>query len=95
MNPFRPELALSSQKGGGRLPPLKGEIVMRTLLKQNEGTADRVLRVALGATLIALVFVGPQTPLGWIGVIPLATGLLGTCPIYSLLGVSTCPTKAS
>jgi hypothetical protein len=68
---------------------------MRTLLKQNEGTTDRVLRVLLGAILIALVFVGPETPLGWIGVIPLATGLLGTCPIYSLLGISTCPMKAS
>ena len=68
---------------------------MRTLLKQNEGTIDRVLRVLLGAALISLVFVGPQTPLGWVGVIPLATGLLGSCPIYSMLGINTCPMKAS
>lgn len=68
---------------------------MRTFLKQNEGNTDRGIRVFLGAFLIALVFVGPQTPLGWIGVIPLATGLLGTCPVYSLLGVSTCPVKAT
>ena len=39
------------------------------------------------------VFVGPQTPWGWIGVVPLVTGLLGNCPVYSLLGISTCPVK--
>ncbi len=55
----------------------------------NEGMIDRVLRVIVGAGLISLVFVGPQTPWGWIGVIPLATGLIGWCPLYSLLGIST------
>ena len=60
---------------------------------KNEGTVDRVLRVVAGAALVSLVFVGPQTAWGWIGVVPLVTGLLGNCPVYSLLGISTCPIK--
>jgi len=56
----------------------------------NEGTVDRVLRVVVGAVLIGLVFVGPQTPWGWIGLVPLATGLVGFCPLYRVLGVNTC-----
>jgi hypothetical protein len=60
---------------------------------RNEGTIDRVLRVVAGAALVSLVFVGPETPWGWIGVVPLVTGLLGNCPVYSLLGISTCPVK--
>ena len=60
---------------------------------RNEGTVDRVLRVVAGAALVSLVFVGPQTAWGWIGVVPLVTGLLGNCPVYSLLGISTCPIK--
>ena len=60
---------------------------------KNEGTVDRVYRVVAGAALVSLVFVGPETPWGWIGVVPLVTGLLGNCPVYSLLGISTCPVK--
>lgn len=60
---------------------------------RNEGTVDRVLRVVGGAALLSLVFVGPETPWGWIGVVPLVTGLIGNCPVYSLLGISTCPVK--
>ena len=60
---------------------------------KNEGTVDRVLRVVAGAALVSLVFVGHQTAWGWIGVVPLVTGLLGNCPVYSLLGISTCPIK--
>ncbi len=60
---------------------------------KNEGTVDRVLRVVGGAALLSLVFVGPETPWGWIGVVPLVTGLIGNCPVYSLLGISTCPVK--
>lgn len=59
----------------------------------NEGTIDRGLRVVVGLALISLAFVGPQTPWGWIGLVPLVTGLVGWCPAYSLLGVSTCPRK--
>ncbi|MCC6277882.1 MAG: DUF2892 domain-containing protein [Oligoflexia bacterium] len=62
-------------------------------MKMNAGGIDRFLRIAVGVVLIALVFVGPQTPWGWVGVIPLVTGLLGYCPLYSLAGLNTCPTK--
>ena len=62
-------------------------------MTRNEGTIDRALRIALGIILLALVFVGPQTPLGWIGIIPLATGLIGWCPLYRVFGFSTCPLK--
>ncbi len=65
------------------------------MLKTNEGTIDRFLRVTLGVVLIALVFVGPKTPWGWLGIIPLATGLLGTCPMYSILGINTCGMKSA
>ena len=57
----------------------------------NEGTADRVIRVVIGLGLLSIVFVGPQTPWGWIGVVPLATGILGFCPLYKLVGLNTCP----
>lgn len=57
---------------------------------KNEGKIDRTLRVFLGAILISLVFVGPQTAWGWLGLVPLVTGLVGTCPVYSLLGINTC-----
>lgn len=63
------------------------------MLKRNEGTIDRVLRVILGLVLLSLVFVGPQTNWGWVGIIPLATGLIGSCPLYSILGLNTCPLK--
>lgn len=55
----------------------------------NEGTLDRVVRIVLGIGLVSLVFAGPQTPLGWIGVVPLATGLIGFCPLYRVLGIRT------
>ena len=58
-------------------------------MKRNEGTLDRVVRVALGVALLALVFVGPQTWLGLVGVVPLVTGLVGYCPLYRVLGLST------
>lgn len=56
----------------------------------NVGSVDRVFRIVLGLVLIALVFVGPQTPWGWLGIFPLATGLLRTCPAYSIFGLNTC-----
>ncbi len=57
----------------------------------NVGTVDRILRIVVGLGLLALVFVGPQTPWGWIGLIPLATAFIGFCPAYTLLGIRTCP----
>lgn len=65
------------------------------MFKTNVGTVDRALRIMVGIVLIALVFVGPKTPWGWIGVIPLVTGLFRTCPLYSLLGLNTCPLDRS
>jgi hypothetical protein len=62
-------------------------------MKINMGIADRLIRAIVGLVLIALVFVGPQTAWGWIGVIPLATALLSRCPAYSLVGINTCKTK--
>lgn len=66
---------------------------MADFLAKNEGTIDRTVRVAAGLALLSLVFVGPQTAWGWLGLVPLATGALGTCPLYTLLGLSTCPVK--
>lgn len=57
---------------------------------KNIGSIDRILRILAGLILLALVFVGPQTPWGWIGLIPLATAFMGWCPAYPLLGISTC-----
>ena len=62
---------------------------------QNVGTVDRVLRIVAGVILLSLVFVGPQTPWGWIGVVPLVTALVGWCPAYTLLGIKTCKTSSA
>lgn len=64
-------------------------------MRTNIGTLDRILRVVIGVVLLALAFVGPQTPWGFIGIIPLATALIGFCPAYRLLGIRTCATKAA
>lgn len=58
-------------------------------MKQNVGGIDRMLRLIIGIALIAIVFVGPQTPWGWIGVVLVVTALIGWCPPYQLLGIST------
>jgi uncharacterized membrane protein HdeD (DUF308 family) len=62
---------------------------MATLLKNNVGKVDRVIRVILGVLLVGNVFVGLQTVIGWVGVILIVTGLFGICPLYSLLGINT------
>lgn len=59
----------------------------------NEGKVDRALRVIVGLILLALVFVGPQTPWGWVGLVPLLTGIFGFCPAYKLLGINTCKAR--
>jgi hypothetical protein len=63
------------------------------MFKSNVGTIDRVLRFVLGLALIALTLTGSIGAWGWIGVLPLLTAALGSCPLYTLLGVSTCPLK--
>lgn len=61
------------------------------MLPQNEHTVERVVRVLLGLGILSLAFVGPKTPWGYVGIVPLMTGLLGSCPLYTILGISTCP----
>jgi hypothetical protein len=63
---------------------------MSALFPRNEHTADRVIRVLAGIALLSLVWIGPQTPWGWVGLVPLVTGLVGSCPIYRIFGISTC-----
>ena len=60
----------------------------------NVGTADKIVRIIIGLGLISLVFVGPKTPWGWVGVIPLATALVGWCPLYRILGINTLAKKS-
>jgi len=56
----------------------------------NVGKVDQAIRIVVGLLLIAMVFVGPQTPWGWIGIVPLVSGLMRVCLIYRLFGFSTC-----
>ena len=59
-------------------------------MARNEGTIDRALRVILGLVLIGLTLTGKVGVWGWVGVVPLVTGLIGSCPLYSSFGISTC-----
>ncbi len=59
-------------------------------MKQNVHNIERVIRVVVGLAIISLVFVGPQSAWGWLGLIPVATGLSGWCPPYALIGINTC-----
>jgi hypothetical protein len=56
----------------------------------NEGMIDRIARVVVGLALLSLVFFGPKTLWGLVGLLPLVTGFVGYCPAYSLLGIRTC-----
>ena len=62
-------------------------------MKQNVGSIDRTLRTIIGLGLISMVFIGPQAAWGWVGIVPLATAIMGWCPPYSLLGINTCGIK--
>lgn len=62
-------------------------------LAVNEHPVERVVRILIGIGLISIVFIGPQTPWGWIGVVPILTGSTGRCPLYTLFGINTCPKK--
>jgi hypothetical protein len=64
-------------------------------MEKNVGGIDRVLRVVVGAALMAAAATGKIGGWGWIGVLPLATGLFGFCGAYKLFGLSTCPLKKS
>ena len=60
-------------------------------MKRNVGSIDRILRVVIGLALVVMAATGTIAAWGYIGVIPLVTGLMGTCPLYRLLGISTSP----
>ncbi len=62
-------------------------------MKKNIHPIERLIRVGLGAALVSMAFWGPASPWFFLGLIPLATGLMGWCPPYALLGISTCPMK--
>ena len=59
-------------------------------MKANEGQLDRIFRVILGIALLSLVFVGPETSWGLVGLVPLLTGVFGFCPLYKIFGLNTC-----
>jgi hypothetical protein len=63
--------------------------MLTKLFPQNESAADRGIRIVLGVIGLALVFWGPKTAWGLFGLIPLVTGIIGSCPLYAVLGVST------
>ncbi|MFN9279077.1 MAG: DUF2892 domain-containing protein [Betaproteobacteria bacterium] len=62
-------------------------------MQTNVGTIDRILRAVIGLALIALTLAGTIGVWGWIGVVPLLTAALGFCPLYTMLGFSSCPMK--
>lgn len=62
-------------------------------MSRNEGTLDRALRIVVGLALIALTLNGTIGVWGWIGVVPVLTGAIGWCPLYTVLGIKTCPMK--
>ncbi len=68
---------------------------MSSLLAQNEGSLDRGIRVVVGLGILSQVFLGLHTPWAYVGLIPLVTGLVGSCPLYSVLGFSTCPMRSA
>lgn len=59
-------------------------------MKKNIGSTERVVRIIAGIAILSLAFVGPKTPWAYLGIVPLATGLISWCPPYALLGISTC-----
>jgi len=62
-------------------------------IKSNVGGADKIARIVIGAVLIGLALTGVIGAWGWIGVLPLATGLINFCPAYSIFGINTCKLK--
>lgn len=58
---------------------------------KNVGNPDQIIRIIAGLALLSLVFIGPKTLWGLVGLVPLITGLFGFCPIYKILGMNTCP----
>lgn len=62
-------------------------------MKVNVGGIDKILRIVVGIALIAMTLMGVIGAWGWVGVVPLLTGLFGVCPLYSIIGLNTCPIR--
>lgn len=62
-------------------------------MKSNMGSIDRALRIIVGLVLVGLALTSTVEWWGWLGIIPIVTGALGNCPLYSVIGVNTCGTK--
>ncbi len=69
--------------------------MLAKLFPNNEGAIDRALRVVLGLGLLSLTVFGPRTLWGLVGLVPLVTAAIGSCPLYSLIGISTCKVPAN
>jgi len=63
-------------------------------MKTNEGSLDRIARIVAGLVLIGLAATGTVGMWGWIGVVPLLTGAIGWCPLYTMLGINTCAVRS-
>ncbi len=74
---------------------IPSEVIMKNFLVVTEHPVERVLRVLVGVVVLSLVFIGPKTAWGWIGLLPILTGVTGLCPLYTILGISTCPKKSA
>ncbi len=67
--------------------------MLSTIFRSNVHPVERGARIVLGLGLLSMAFMGPHTPWGWLGLVPLTTGLLGSCPLYTVFGFSTCPAR--
>ncbi len=65
------------------------------MMKTNIGSIERILRIVIGLALVVATAMGQLPVWGYIGIVPLATGLMGWCPPYAIFGISTCKTKAA
>lgn len=63
-------------------------------MPRNEGMIDRAVRIVIGLAILSLAFVGPKTFWGYVGLVPLITGIIGFCPAYAILGIRTCQVQA-
>ena len=68
---------------------------MKNFFVVTEHPVERLLRVLFGLGILSLVFIGPKTAWGWLGLLPVLTGVSGLCPLYTVLGISTCSRKAA
>lgn len=68
--------------------------MLSRILVTNEHPIERALRIVVGLAVLSLYFVGPQSAWALLGIIPLFTGIVGSCPLYTLFGISTCRVRS-